>query len=234
MKTCIMSQILLIDDDPALRRLLGQYLEEAGFSVLHAGSGPIGLKLLFTHRPNLIVLDVMMPKMDGWETCRRIRELSNTPIIFLTAKSDESDRLAGFRIGADDYVPKPFSFPELEARIRAVLRRSEQAESASETNDDVLVCGPFQLDRAHHLFSREGQPISLTPTEYRLLETMMRRPKIVFSPEQLVTAAWGPEYIDDTGYIRRYVWHLRKKIEPDPNNPQYLLTERGFGYRFTA
>lgn len=230
-----MSQILLIDDDPALHRLLGQYLEEAGFSILHANSGQAGLKVLFDHRPHLIVLDVMMPKMDGWETCRRIRELTDIPIIFLTAKSDEPDRLEGFRLGADDYVPKPFSFPELEARIRAVLRRFEPAKNNNdENNDDILVCGPFQLDRARHLLSREGQPITLTPTEYRLLETMMRRPGVVFSQEQLVTAAWGPEYVDDTGYIRRYVWHLRQKIEPDPDNPQYLLTERGFGYRFMA
>jgi len=226
-----MSQILLIDDDPSLHRLLGQYLEDAGFVVLHAESGQAGLKLLFDHRPDLILLDVMMPRMDGWETARRIRELTEVPIIFLTAKDDEQDRLHGFHLGADDYVPKPFSFPELTARIQAVLRRVAQAGS-SVPPEDILVCGPFRLDRARRLLTRNGHPIPLTPTEYRLLEVLMSRPGVVFNQEQLVTAVWGPEYADDIGYIRRYVWHLRQKIEPNPDEPQHLITERGFGYRF--
>ena len=227
-----MSQILLIDDDPSLQRLLGQYLEDAGFSVLHAITGQAGLKSLFDNRPDLILLDVMMPRMDGWETCRRIREVTGIPIIFLTAKSDEPDRLQGFRLGADDYVPKPFSFPELVARVQAVLRRSALAgDSALADDKAVLICGPYRLDRARHLVTRDGQPLDLTPTEYRLLEVLMSQPGVVFSQEQLVTGTWGGEYADDTGYIRRYVWHLRQKIEPDPDNPQHLLTERGFGYR---
>ncbi|MFQ5854296.1 MAG: response regulator transcription factor [Anaerolineae bacterium] len=228
-----MSEILLIDDDRSLHRLLGQYLEDAGFSVLHADGGQAGLKLLFEHRPDLILLDVMMPHMDGWETCRRIRELTDVPIIFLTAKGDEPDRLQGFHLGADDYVPKPFSFPELVARVDAVLRRASHADS-SRQSDDVLTCGPFRLDRARCVVTRDGQPISLTPTEYRLLEVLMSRPGAIFSQEQLVAAIWGPEYANDTGYIRRYVWHLRQKLEPDPDTPQYLLTEHGFGYRFRA
>lgn len=225
-------QILMIDDDTSLHRLLGQYLEDAGFTVLHAESGQKGLKLLFEHRPALILLDVMMPKMDGWETCRRIRELTDVPIIFLTAKGDEPDRLQGFRLGADDYIPKPFSFPELVARVEAILRRA--AHSTATPTGDVLECGPFRLDRARHLVTRDGEPLNLTPTEYRLLEVLMERPGVVFSQEQLVTAAWGPEYADDTGYIRRYVWHLRQKIEPNPDAPRHLLTERGFGYRFVG
>ena len=227
-----MSQILLIDDDPSLQRLLGQYLEDAGFSVLHAITSHAGLKSLFDNRPDLILLDVMMPRMDGWETCRRIREVTSIPIIFLTARSDEPDRLQGFRLGADDYVPKPFSFPELVARIQAVLRRAALAgDSALADDKSVLICGPYRLDRARHLVTRDGQPLDLTPTEYRLLEVLMSQPGVVFSQEQLVTGTWGGEYADDTGYIRRYVWHLRQKIEPDPDNPQHLLTERGFGYR---
>lgn len=225
-----MGQILLIDDDPSLHRLLGQYLNDAGFTVLHAESGQAGLKLLFDHRPDLILLDVMMPRMDGWETCRRVRELTDVPIVFLTAKGDEPERLQGFRMGADDYVLKPFSFAELVARIKAVLHRVAKGSSAH-PSDDVLICGPIRLDQARHLVTRDGQPIDLTPTEYRLLEVLMSQPGVVFSQEQLVTAVWGPEYADDTGYIRRYVWHLRQKIEPDPNQPQHLLTERGFGYR---
>lgn len=228
-----MSQILLIDDDPSLHRLLGQFLEDVQHQVFHAQSGQEGLRLLFDHRPDLILLDVMMPKMDGWETCRRIRELTQVPIIFLTAKDDEPDRLQGFRLGADDYVSKPFSFPELVARVEAVIRRSmAKGETATPPDGGVLVCGPFRLDKSRHLVTRNGQPLTLTPTEYRLLSVLMEHPGVVFSQEQLITAAWGPEYAEDTGYIRRYVWHLRKKIEPDPNQPEHLLTERGFGYRF--
>jgi two-component system KDP operon response regulator KdpE len=225
-----MGQILLIDDDSSLHRLLGQYLGDAGFTVLHAESGRAGLKLLFDHRPDLILLDVMMPRMDGWETCRRVRELTNVPIIFLTAKGDEPDRLQGFHLGADDYVCKPFSFPELVARIQAVLHRAER-DADERPSDEVLTCGPLRFDRAHHVVTRDGQTIDLTPTEYRLLEVLMGQPGVVFSQEKLVVAVWGAEYADDAGYIRRYVWHLRQKIEPDPNQPQHLLTERGFGYR---
>lgn len=229
-----MSQILLIDDDPSLHRLLGQFLEDAQHQVLHAQSGQAGLKHLFDHRPDLILLDVMMPKMDGWETCRRIRELTQIPVIFLTAKDNEPDRLQGFRLGADDYVSKPFSFPELVARVEAILRRSEARSEAAPPpgSSGTLVCGSFRLDKARHLVTRNNEPLTLTPTEYRLLAVLLEHPGVVFSQEQLITAAWGPEYAEDTGYIRRYVWHLRKKIEPDPNHPEHLLTERGFGYRF--
>jgi len=226
-----MTQILLIDDDPSLHHLLGQYLEEAGFSMLHAESGLAGLKILFEHRPQLILLDVMMPKMDGWEVSRRIRELTDVPIIFLTARSSEADRLMGFEYGADDFVAKPFSFPELAARIEAVLRRSGKATSPHNKRD-IIVCGPFELDQDRRQATKNGAPLALTPTEYHLLEVLMKRTNTVFTQTQLVTAVWGPEYADDTGYIRRYVWHLRQKIEADPNNPQHLLTERGFGYRF--
>jgi len=228
-----MTQILLIDDDPSLHQLLGQYLEDAGFSVLHAESGLAGLKALFDNHPHLILLDVMMPKMDGWETSKRIRELTDVPVIFLTAKSDELSRLEGFRLGADDFVAKPFSFPELVARVEAVLRRVGQAPS-SQNSKDMLVCGPFEMDYSRRQVTKNGQLLELTPTEYRLLEVLMKRANTVFTQTQLVTAVWGPEYADDTGYIRRYVWHLRQKIEADPNKPQHLLTERGFGYRFAV
>ena len=173
-----------------------------------------------------------MPGLDGWETARRIRELTDVPIIFLTARGEESDRLQGFRLGADDYVPKPFSFPELAARIEAVLRRVQA--SSPEQEEDVLRCGPFRLDRRRRLLTRNGEPIDLTPTEYRLMEIFLEQPGRVFSQRELVIAVWGPEYAEETGYIRRYVWHLRQKIEPGPEHPRFLLTERGFGYRFEA
>lgn len=225
--------VLLIDDNPSLHQLLGQYMEDAGFEILHAESGLDGLKVLFDNRPDLILLDVMMPRMDGWETCRRIRELTDVPIIFLTAKSDEMSRLEGFRLGADDFIPKPFSFAELAARVTAVLRRSGKlTESATDPNSEI--CGPFKLDRDRRQATKNGQLMELTPTEYRMLEVFIDHTNTVLSQKQLVTAVWGPEYADDTGYIRRYVWHLRQKIEDDPNHPQHLLTERGFGYRFVG
>lgn len=224
-------KVLVVDDDEVIHELMAELLREH-ISVSFANNGPKALELARIHQPDLILLDVMMPRMDGWETCRRIREVTGIPIIFLTAKSDEPDRLQGFRLGADDYVPKPFSFPELVARVQAVLRRSALAgDSALADDKAVLICGPYRLDRARHLVTRDGQPLDLTPTEYRLLEVLMSQPGVVFSQEQLVTGTWGGEYADDTGYIRRYVWHLRQKIEPDPDNPQHLLTERGFGYR---
>lgn len=225
--------ILLIDDNPSLHQLLGQYLEDSNFQVMHAESGIVGLKMLFEHRPDLILLDVMMPRIDGWETCRRIRELTDVPIIFLTAKGDEVSRLEGFRLGADDFITKPFSFAELVARVEAVLHRTTKDFSSDNTHNSII-CGPFELDQSRCQVTKNEQVLSLTPTEYHLLEVLMKRANTVFTQTQLVTAVWGPEYADDTGYIRRYVWHLRKKIEDDPNNPQYLLTERGFGYRFVG
>lgn len=223
--------ILLIDDDPSLHQLLGQYLEDADYDVLHAESGADGLKVLFKRRPDLILLDAMMPHMDGWETCRRIREMTDVPIIFLTAKNDEPSRLEGFRLGADDFIAKPFSFAELIARTEAVLRRSGKSNS-QENLPRIIVCGSFEMDEERRQVTKNGKPVKLTATEYRLLEVFMKHSDAVFTQTQLVTAVWGPEYADDTGYIRRYVWYLRKKIEDDPNSPQHLLTERGFGYRF--
>lgn len=221
--------ILLIDDDDSLLELLERYLSGAGYTVLAAPSGPEGLRLLYSKRPDLVVLDVMMPSMDGWEVCERIRELTDVPLIFLTVRATEADRLCCFRKGADDFLAKPFSFAELGARIEAILRRAAKEPTES---DDVLVCGPFRLDRTRREVTRGGEPIELTPTEYRLLEIFMKRPDRVFTKEELVRDVWGPEYVDDTGYIRRYVWRLRRQIEPDQDARQYLVTERGFGYRF--
>lgn len=227
-----MSQtILLIDDDASLLNLLGKYLEKAGYPVLRAGNGLTGIQALFEGRPDLVVLDLMMPRMDGWETCRRIREVSDVPIIMLTAQSDEPNKLKGFQLGVDDYVTKPFSFAELTARIGAVLARVTRAETAS---DEVLEIGGLTLDRRTRQVTRDGESLQLSPTEFRLLAYLMENAGEPLSPVTLVTEVWGPAYADDKGYIKRYIWYLRQKIEPDPANPQYILTERGFGYRFVA
>jgi two-component system KDP operon response regulator KdpE len=227
-----MSQtILLIDDDTSLLNLLGKYLEKAGYGVLRASSGLAGIQTLFEGRPDLVALDLMMPGMDGWETCQRIREVSDVPIIMLTAQGDEPSKLKGFQLGVDDYVTKPFSFAELAARIGAVLARVTRGEVAPR---EVLEIRGVTLDRHTRQVTRDGEPLQLTPTEFRLLAHLMEHAGEPLSPATLVTKVWGPAYADDKGYIKRYIWYLRQKIEPDPANPQYILTERGFGYRFVA
>jgi two-component system KDP operon response regulator KdpE len=227
-----MSQtILLIDDDESLLNLLGKYLEKAGYGVLQASSGLDGVQTLFEGRPDLVVLDLMMPGMDGWETCRRIREVSDLPIIMLTAQGDEPSKLKGFQLGVDDYVTKPFSFAELTARIGAVLARVTRTEVAPR---EVLEIRGVTLDRRTRQVTRDGDPLQLSPTEFRLLAHLMEHAGEPLSPATLVTEVWGPAYADDKGYIKRYIWYLRQKIEPDPANPQYILTDRGFGYRFVA
>lgn len=222
--------VLLIDDDVSLLNLLGKYLEKAGYHALRAESGLAGIQILFERHPDLIILDLMMPRMDGWETCRRIREVSDVPLIMLTARSEEASKLKGFQLGVDDYVTKPFSFAELTARVGAVLARISRSEIATA---DVLTIGGVTLNRRARQITRDGEPLQLSPTEFRLLVYLMEHAGEPLSPETLVTEVWGPAYAGDTGYIKRYIWYLRQKIEPDPAQPQYILTERGFGYRFT-
>ena len=169
-----------------------------------------------------------MPKMDGWETLKRIREMSRTPVIMLTARSDESEVLRGFSLGADDYVSKPFSFAQIGARIKAVLGRSVETSPTTET----LETGGLKVDFATRRFTRDRELIALTPTEFKLLATLMSHPNEVISAEELVREVWGPQYANEIGFVRRYIWHLRQKVELDPENPQYLHNERGYGYRF--
>jgi len=222
--------VLLIDDDATLLRLLGQYLEQAGYRVCVAEDGKAGLRAVYEQHPDLIVLDVMMPELDGWELCDRIREMSNVPVILLTAKGEEADKLQGFRLGADDYVTKPFSFAELAARIGAVLHRTGQ--NGNERLPRRYQVDGLLVDLDAHRVTRDGQEVQLTPTEFRMLSCFVENAGRVLSPEFLLEQVWGPEYTDAAGYIRRYVWYLRQKIEPDPANPTLILTEREFGYRF--
>jgi len=223
-----MSSILLIDDDNNLSTLLAEYLRGQGSLVHTARDGQKGLQAFFDHKPDLVILDVTMPVKDGWETLKRIRELSQTPIIMLTARSDESDILRGFSLGADDYVSKPFSFAQLEARVHAVLGRTGNPERESE----ILEAGDLRVDPATCHVTRAGTPVALTPTELKLLLALMRHPGEVISAEDLVREVWGPQYKEEIGFVRRYIWHLRQKLELDPENPRYIHNERGFGYRF--
>jgi len=225
-----MSEILLIDDDVNLTQLLSEYLGSQGYAMRTANDGRDGLRALFEHKPDLIVLDVTMPGKDGWETLIRIREVSDVPVVMLTARGEEADVLRGFSLGADDYVTKPFSFAQLAARIKAVLARGGRGES----NEGRLVGGDLEVDLSARRVTRGGEPLTLTPTELKLLVTLMRRAGEVVSPDELVRDVWGPQYADEIGHVRRYVWHLRRKIEPDPEHPRYIHNERGYGYRFQA
>ena len=221
-----MPEILLIDDDANLNELFGEYLRGQGMSVRTALNGRDGLRLVYERKPDLVVLDVNMPIKDGWETLKSLREVSEIPVIMLTAHSDEPDVLRGFSLGADDYVPKPFSFAQLAARIKAVLGRGKSAA------EDYLKVGDLEVNLRTYQVKRGEVLLDLTPTEFKLLVALMRRAGQVVSPEELVREVWGPQYREEIGYARRYIWHLRKKVEVDPENPRYIHNERGFGYRF--
>ncbi|MBI5936195.1 MAG: response regulator transcription factor [Chloroflexi bacterium] len=223
-----MPSILLIDDDASLTDLLAEYLREQGYAVHIAGDGQKGSRSFFEQKPDLVILDVTMPKMDGWETLKRIREMSRAPVIMLTARDEEANVLRGFSLGVDDYVTKPFSFAQLAARIKAVLGRAGD----STVNAEQLEAGALKVDFASRRVTRDGEPVALTPTEFKLLAALMRHPNEVISAEDLVREVWGPQYGNEIGFVRRYIWHLRQKVERDPENPQYIHNERGFGYRF--
>ncbi len=220
--------ILAIDDDETLLSLLAEHLGKAGYRAVTAASGVAGLQAFYEHHPDLVILDVMMPKMDGWVVCERLREVSDAPVIMLTAKGEERDRLRGFRLGVDDYVIKPFSFAELVARVGAILARSRRA--ASGPRPAPVVRGEVTIDLAERRVTRAGQSIHLTPTEFRLLAALAEQPGHTFAPETLLTRVWGSEYTDDVENVKRYVHYLRQKLESDPEHPQLILTERGFGY----
>jgi len=214
-----MAKLLLIDDDESLTELLSDYLRKQGHNVSIASDGLDGVRQLFAHKPDLVVLDVTMPYRDGWQTLERIREMSQIPVIMLTARAEEMEVLKGFSLGADDYVTKPFSFAQLAARVNAVLARGGHA-----LVDDKMRLeeGGLEVDLSTKRVRRDGELISLTPTEYKLLVALMRRAGDVVSPEELVSEVWGQQYTGEIGHVRRYIWHLRKKIEPNPELPRFI------------
>jgi DNA-binding response OmpR family regulator len=224
-----MARILLVDDDRSLLELLGDYLRRAGHDVRATASGQEGLAATEQEAPDLVLLDVTMPGLDGWQVLSRIRSDSKVPVIMLTARGDEPEILRGFAGGADDYVTKPFSFAQLGARISAVLDRSAPGRTDS---PQVLRGMDLEVDLDRHNVMRAGESIELTPTEFKILVTLMRAGGRVLSARQIVSAVWGGEYAEETGYIRRYVWHLRRKLETDPHRPRYILNERSIGYMF--
>jgi two-component system KDP operon response regulator KdpE len=231
-ETVVGKKILVIDDDPTFVKLVGRVLSQKGYEVLSASGGGAGLRLLFTHKPDMVLLDVAMPGMDGWQTCSRIRDISDIPIIMLTAyEKTEDDVVRGLDCGADDYVIKPVGSKELVARVRAVIRRAELP--ASPKGDGVTYSDDFlSVDIAGRKVVVNGKRVRLTPVEFRLLALLMQNAGHILTHRQLLEKVWGWEYIDDLDYIRIYVWHLRQKIEPDPANPKYIITEPGIGYYF--
>jgi DNA-binding response OmpR family regulator len=220
--------IMMIDDDETLLELLSGYIGSTGYRILTANDGLEGLEIIAENEPDLVVLDVMMPGIDGWEVCQRLQDISCAPIIMLTAKGDEIDKLRGFNLGVDDYVTKPFSFAELVARIRAVLARSNPGAQRR----TKVVSGTLVIDLDQKKVTISGELIDLSPTEYRLLKILVNYPGRTVPSEQLLLDVWGPEYAGESDHVKHYIWALRKKIEQDPGDPQHILTERGFGYRF--
>jgi two-component system KDP operon response regulator KdpE len=226
-------KILVVDDDPALVRLVEQVLSHKGYEVLTAGSGQEGLWLLFHQKPDIVLLDVAMPSMDGWQTCSRIREICNTPVIMLTGKhKTEEDIVRGLNYGADDYLIKPVRNKELMARVQAVLRRAELPSSLDGMGETTYSDSQLTVDVAERKVILNGKPVRLTPTEFRLLAFLVKNAGRILTHKQLLEKVWGWEYADDLDHVRIYIWHLRQKIEPDPAKPKYIITEPGVGYCF--
>jgi len=222
--------ILVVDDEPRMIRFIRMNLELEGYQVIEAKNGIQALEQVRQHLPDLVIMDVMMPEMDGFETLRMLREISTVPVILLTVKSDEEDRIRGLELGADDYITKPFSPRELNSRVNAVLRRAEWPAPPPRTI--LKIDERLSVDFNRHQVIVDGERIDLRPTEYRLLNHLIQNAGWVVPHDTLLAKVWGYEYRDETHYLRLYINYLRKKIEEDPSNPKYILTERGVGYRF--
>ncbi len=226
-------KILVIDDDPTFLRLVDQVLSHQGFEVLKAVSGQESLRLLFTEKPDIVLLDMVMPRMDGWQTCQRIREISDVPIIMITGKRKaEEDIVRGLDYGADEYLFKPVGNRELVARVRAVLRRIELPSSAGAEREVTYADGFLTVDIAERKVMVKGERIKLTPREFRLFALLVENAGHILTHKVLLEKVWGWEYTDDLDYVRIYISHLRQKIEPDPAIPKYIITEPGVGYYF--
>ncbi len=225
-------KILVVEDEPRVARLVGQVLKAMDFEVLTAECGEAAVEAVAMEQPQMVLLDIMLGSgIDGFEVCRRLREFSDVPVIMLTARARDEDVLRAFDAGADDYLTKPFNSKELLARVRAVLRRSLRPE---ETVTTSWKCGELEIDFARRRIIVQGKSVPLTRTEFTLLRELALNADRVMLHEELLTRVWGPEYRDDVDYIRAYVRYLRRKIEPDPSNPRFILTCSGAGYMLTC
>lgn len=223
-------QVLVIDDELAMVEMLKLILTAAGFEVIPALDGPSGLRSAYQHHPDAILLDVMMPDMDGFEVCRRMRDLTDVPIIFVTARANIEDIVAGFSAGADDYLVKPFHRAELVTRLTSALRRS--VERDRENGHMIFPSPSIMLDCGRHELEVGGRKVYLTPNEFKILRFLMRHAGRVLSADAILSQVWGPEYIGEPDLVKQYIYRLRQKIEPDPDNPRYIQTVRGEGYYF--
>jgi DNA-binding response OmpR family regulator len=223
-------RILVIDDEEMTVQLIAMLLERRGYEVIRAYRAEEGLRQAYRTNPDLVLLDIMMPDMDGWEVCRRLRELSDVPVVFLTAKDDVRDVVKGLEMGADDYIVKPYDNDELVARIRAHLRRAPKPSVSEEL---VFDGGNFRINFISREVRVRGNPVHLTPKEFNLLGVLARNAGRVITRTELVKEAWGPEYSDAIDSLKLYIHYLRQKVEEDPQHPHYIMTSRGVGYRFT-
>jgi len=225
------NRILVADDDLTLLRGMQDSLEDEEYHVVTARDGQEAMRLVYSERPDLIILDIMMPRLDGWQVCRRVREMSDVSVIILTAKTEKKDIIKGLDLGADDYLVKPFDAEELLARVRAALRRARTEPVAPEGegtfSDDYL-----SIDLKARRIVVNGELIRLTPTEYKLLALLVRNRGRVLEFRHILESVWSMEYVHEIDYVRTYVWHLRHKLEPDPKHPRYLVSELNVGYRF--
>lgn len=222
--------VLVVDDEPHVVEFIAMNLELEGFRVVRAANGYEALEKAAREMPDLVVLDIMMPDIDGFETLEKLRDISAIPVIFLSAKGEEVDRIRGLDLGADDYITKPFGPRELVSRIRAVLRRTEPATAAA--GSEIAVDDELRINFDQRKVIVRGKEVRLRPTEYRLLYQLVTNAGKLLTHEMLLSRVWGTEYRDEDQYVRLYVTYLRQKIEKDPKNPRYILSERGLGYRF--
>jgi len=231
--TSVGKKVLVIDDDSAFVRLVEQVLTQKEYEVLKASNGQEGLRLLFNQRPDIVLLDIVMPGMDGWQTCQRIRDISDMPIIMLTGKQRaEEDIVRGLDYGADEYLLKPVGNKELVARVRAVLRRAELAPSVETKREVTYSDGFLTVNVAERKVIVGGKRVKLTPREFRLFALLVENAGRILTHKQVLEKVWGWEYTDDLDYVRIYISHLRRKIEANPTKPKYILTEPGVGYYF--
>jgi DNA-binding response OmpR family regulator len=228
-----MTCVLVVDDEPIVRDVVVRYLEQAGFDTREAGDGIAAQELIEHTMPNAIVLDVMMPRMDGLEVCRRMRARSSVPIIMLTAKTEEIDKVLGLELGADDYITKPFSLREFRSRVRAALRRAGmQRQTTPEPDEQPLAVHELEIDPAKRAVKVRGETVELTFVEFEILNALARNPGRVFTRDMLLTRVWGDSAYRDPRTIDVHIRHLREKLELDAKGPEYLFTVRGVGYRF--
>lgn len=224
-------RILTVDDEPSILKFLRSNLENNGYAVISAANGEEAIHAIEMELPDLVILDIMMPKMDGFDVCRQLREWSQIPIIMLSARGDEGDKVKCLDLGADDYIVKPFGASELIARVSAVLRRAKTA-GAPQTVPSVT-SGDLTIDFAKRQVTHAGREVPLTPTEYALLQELAVNSGKVLTHTHLLNKIWGTEYRDEREYLHVFVRRLRSKLEPDPKNPRYIATVSGVGYRFT-